>query len=340
MKDNHDETVKITEAFKQKHQPSTKATVHALMTEMEMFDKSNFRSEQHAQWQDMFNRVDDSMAICHATVVPPQTVQAFLSSIMAPHECMPATREHIDMECHHPQALKTIHMSIPREYILADQKMLNPRQLVTKNPMDQPAKSKMICTFPDRVAQGDSGANRALTNGHTLLTDFTLINPFPIRTIGPKPIMATQHRGIMRLPTIKGGHEGFTTYNSKDSSRSVISLDRHVSESNERLQQWIQYGDIDSGNGSMIFLDNDLRKVATVKMYRTNGLWYARASNDKARINITDTLSIQTTTSDAHVEDQDYMPGSHTRHMDTDMINMVINDDLPQPDYASPLATT
>ena len=48
MKDNLDETVKVAEAFKQKHTSSTKATVHALMTEMELFDKSNFRSEQHA----------------------------------------------------------------------------------------------------------------------------------------------------------------------------------------------------------------------------------------------------------------------------------------------------
>ena len=49
MKDNPDETVKVAEDFKQKRQPSTNATVHVLMTEMELFGKSNFRSEQHAQ---------------------------------------------------------------------------------------------------------------------------------------------------------------------------------------------------------------------------------------------------------------------------------------------------
>ena len=49
MEDNWDETVKVAEAFKQKHKPSNKATVHALISEMETFDKSNFKSEQHAQ---------------------------------------------------------------------------------------------------------------------------------------------------------------------------------------------------------------------------------------------------------------------------------------------------
>ena len=49
MKDNSDDTVKVAKAFNQKHQPSNKATVHALISEMETFDKSNFKSEQHAQ---------------------------------------------------------------------------------------------------------------------------------------------------------------------------------------------------------------------------------------------------------------------------------------------------
>ena len=45
MKDNSDETVKVAEALKQKHQPSNKATVHASISGMETFDKSNFKSE-------------------------------------------------------------------------------------------------------------------------------------------------------------------------------------------------------------------------------------------------------------------------------------------------------
>ena len=222
------------------------------MTEMEMFDKSNFKSEQHAQWQDMFNCVNDSMAICYATVAPPSTVQDFLSSITASTECTPDSREHIDTMYNHPQALKTIHMSIPWEYLLADQEMLNPRQPISKTPVDQPVISKMIYTFPDCVVQGDSGANRALTNNRTLLTGFTPINAFLIGTIDPKPVMTT-HWDIMQLLTIEGNYEGFTTYYNIDSSGSVISLDRHVSESNGCLQRWIQLGDTDSGNGSMIF---------------------------------------------------------------------------------------
>ena len=70
---------------------------------------------------------------------------------------------------------------------MVDQEMVAPRLPI----QDQSAISKMICTFPDCVAQGDSGANRALTNNHTLLTAFTANTSFPIGTIGPKPIMAT-----------------------------------------------------------------------------------------------------------------------------------------------------
>ena len=44
-----------------KHQPSNKATVHALISEMETFDRSNFKLEQHAQWQDVFDQGNDSI---------------------------------------------------------------------------------------------------------------------------------------------------------------------------------------------------------------------------------------------------------------------------------------
>lgn len=129
------------------------------MTEMELFDKSNFRSEQHAQWQDMFNHVNDSMAICHATIVPPPIVQDFLHSITALTECPTNPMEHMDTVYNHPQGLTTIHVSIPqREDLMADQEMFSPRLPVSRLPLDQPAISKMICTFPDCVAQGDSGA--------------------------------------------------------------------------------------------------------------------------------------------------------------------------------------
>ena len=177
MKDNPDESVKVAEAFKQKHQPSNKATVHALISKMETFDKSNFKSEQHAQRQDMFDRVNDSMAICHTTVAPPPTVQQYLQTITESDACQP-NHKLTDATYSHPQALKTIRMSIHREYLLADQEMLAPRLPVQKYPFDQPTISKMICTFADCVAQGDSGANRALTNNCTLLTAFTAITPF------------------------------------------------------------------------------------------------------------------------------------------------------------------
>ena len=159
----------------------------------------------------------------------PTTVHQFIQDITTADETQPF-QESLDQNFGHSQALKTIHMSIPREYLLTDQEMLAPRLPSLKPNVQQPAINMMIYTFPDCVAQGDLGANRALTNARSLLSEFTAITPFPIGTIGPKPILAT-HKGIMNLPTIEGSYEGFTTYYSKDASDSVISPDRHVSES-------------------------------------------------------------------------------------------------------------
>ena len=241
MKDNLDEAIKMAEAFKQKHQSSNKASVHALMSEMETLDKLNFKSEQHAQWQDMFDCVNDSMVICYPTFAPFTTVHDYLHIITTAPHCQPVCKQASTDESkqtnpmyNHPQALKkTIHISIPKKCLMVDKKILAPRLPIPRSQHDQLAISKMICMFPDCVVQGDFGANRAVANDSTLLMEFTPINPFLIGTIGPKPIIAT-HRDIMKLPTIEGLYEGFTTYCSKDASGSVISPDRrtrHVSES-------------------------------------------------------------------------------------------------------------
>ena len=100
--------------------------MHALISEMETFDDSNFKSEQHAQWQKIYDRVNDSMAICHLTVAPPTTVHRFIQNITTADEPQPL-QETLDQNFDHLQALKTIHISIPREYLLADQEMLAPR---------------------------------------------------------------------------------------------------------------------------------------------------------------------------------------------------------------------
>ena len=67
----------------------------------------------------MINRVNDSMAICHATVTPPTTVQQYLQSITKHTTCQQVSQP-TDATNSHPQALKTVRMSIPREYLLAD----------------------------------------------------------------------------------------------------------------------------------------------------------------------------------------------------------------------------
>ena len=50
-------------------------------------------------------------------------------------------------------------MSIPKEYVMADQEILTPGlplPRLTAPLNDPPALSKMVCMFPDCIAQGDS----------------------------------------------------------------------------------------------------------------------------------------------------------------------------------------
>ena len=130
-----------------------------------------------------------------------------------------------------------------RQHSNSGQTHLNPLSLlphIQGQIEDQLVITKMVCTFPDCVARCNSGANIALTNDRNLLIKFTIMAlPFPIGTIGPKPILASTHRGVMQLPMVEGLYERFNTYYSKDSGGSVMSFNRHISKSQGRLQQWI-----------------------------------------------------------------------------------------------------
>ena len=91
----------------------------------------------------------------------------------------------------------------------------------------------------------------------------------------------------------------------------------------------------------MIFLDTDLRKVTTLKMYHTSGLWYVRVGNGTDSIDTMETPSIRAAAYDTHThtEGNEYMPSPKTNHMDTEVINMAINDTPPQQTNSSPPAT-
>ena len=144
----------------------------------------------------------------------------------------------------------------------------------------------------------------------------------------------------MNLPTIEGSYEGITMYYSSDASGSIISPDHHVSESDGRLQRWIQWGDTNSGNGSMIFLDTQLQKVATLEMYRTNGLWYAQVGNSQTQIDTTELPSIRSVEYAASTPVpppslRDQLAGDNTN-----VINMVLQDTGPLLSHGTPVKNT
>ena len=62
---------------------------------METLDRSNFKPEHHAQYQGMFDRVNNSTAICHVTMAPSVTVQDYLYDITTQLELhQPCTVSH------------------------------------------------------------------------------------------------------------------------------------------------------------------------------------------------------------------------------------------------------
>ena len=89
----------------------------------------------------MFDRVYDSMTICHATFPLTDVVHDYLHSITTTDAAQPVNMAPPHPVYSHPKALKTIHMAISREYLIADQEMLEPRLPI---PKDQQAISKMI----------------------------------------------------------------------------------------------------------------------------------------------------------------------------------------------------
>lgn len=140
----------------------------------------------------------------------------------------------------------------------------------------------------------------------------------------------------MKLPTVEGLYDEFTTYCSENASGSVISPHRHVSESKGRLQRWIQWSDTKLGNDSMIFLDNRLQNIATLKIYHTNGIWYARVGNGNTLIETTETLSICAAEYDAAEYNDTANPTPYqvkhpTKNTNTDAINMVLQDSATTP---------
>ena len=65
-----------------------------------------------------------------------------------------------------------------------------------------------------------------------------------------------------------------------------MSPDRHVKKSEQRLRRWIQWGDLTSGQGAVVFIGRDLKTVATIRMYRRNGMWFARIGGGSVEMNL------------------------------------------------------
>ena len=81
-----------------------------------------------------------------------------------------------------------------------------------------------VCSFSEKTTQGDSGANRGVTNNKDLLHDYQAIKPFGIGTIGPETILVIGV-GYIDLPTLGKGFERIKTYYSPKASGSVMSPD-------------------------------------------------------------------------------------------------------------------
>ena len=80
----------------------------------------------------------------------------------------------------------------------------------------------------------------------------------------------------------------------------------------------------------MIFLDSQLQKIATLKMYQINGLWYARVGNSKALIDTTEKLYIRAAAYDCVVTLR-ITPSMSTYTSNHKVIDIVLQDNIQPP---------
>ena len=249
MKKNKPAASTIGLAFKKRNEPDTHAWINAAQAKVaSSFDVDTLTNIQCLA----LDALGDSIACCSMAVA--------LS--LAPSDDDDNDNDFDffpsdDLECSYPQVMKTVHIHMSPDYYPVDLPYdldldalhLNDDELVDSIPTilepSEPSPTEdsqlvdtsvanRVCSFPPKVTQGDSGANRGVSNKKDLLLDYQEIVPFVIGTIGTETILVIGV-GYMMLPTLKGCLERIKTYYSPKASGSIMSPARHVKASEKRL---------------------------------------------------------------------------------------------------------
>ena len=278
MKKDEDASRIVGLAFKKRNEPDTQAMINAAHASVaSSFGVTNMTDAQCLA----LDALDDSIACCHMTIAPPREDPVVVDSINDEElDFFPGD----DLACSYPQVMQSVHVHMPPEYYptdmpydldldaiqLADDETVDSIPTISEpcdpSQAEDTPEANRVCSFPDKTTQGDSGANRGVTNNKDLLHNYQEIVHFGIGTIGPDTISVIGF-GYMNLPSLENGLERAKTYYSSKASGSVMSPDRHVKESEQRLRRWIQWGDLTSGHGAVVFIGRDLETVATIRMY-------------------------------------------------------------------------
>ena len=122
--------------------------------------------------------------------------------------------------------------------------------------------------------QCDPGANRHITDDKSLISDFREITPFRIGTINKNSESAVEvtGTGLIKIP-MANGEESTRVYYSRDASGSVFSPDRFVRDT-PKYRKFSQVGCPSTGDGAILFYEDEDNVAATIPLYTRNGLWY------------------------------------------------------------------
>ena len=128
-------------------------------------------------------------------------------------------------------------------------------------------------------SQSDTGANRHLTNMKHAIKECQPVSPFSIGTIEEHSSVTVMGKGFTSIQTTDPRNPLiYETLCSPKASGSVFSPEKYAADNKSTIDSWYQYGHVTNKKGAIQFFKDD-KLVATIPLYRRNGLWCMKISS-------------------------------------------------------------
>lgn len=123
--------------------------------------------------------------------------------------------------------------------------------------------------------QVDGGANRSVTNDHSILTGFCYIKKYPLNGIsGDGPAVYCTGMGYLPWKSDTNETVFIKCYYCAEVAETIISPTDVVVNHITDINAWGQYCNVDTGQGWIRLYYKDKRPPITYNLTSTNNLWY------------------------------------------------------------------